>query len=111
MQTYAIIFGIAALAFLLAGVVFKIMLSKIQNLTRDKMALEASNAALKVELGQALSRLEINQHVQQMSPDELQQKVSGGDSPATGGGLIGELRKPAAPAGQPVQRRPEDPAV
>lgn len=108
---WAIVAGVLAIAIGAVIWTIKSLVRKNRQQAQEIVGLKASIEALTIELGQAQSRLEINQHVENKTADELAQSLGAGD-PAAGAGPIGSLRRPAAAeADQSLQRRPSDPAV
>lgn len=97
MQTYAIIFGVVALALLTLYLVWLYYQKKVEKLTAEITALVASNQALHAELQRALSRQEIERDVHKKTAGEVEDSVLGkkpaadGDPPP-GGGPLSELR-------------------
>lgn len=111
MMVWAFLGGIAAIIIGAAIFTIRHLVQKVRKLTAENLALRTSNEALRVELGQATSRLRIMQDVANKTPDELENGLGGGPgvNPNPGGGPISELRKPApAPAGQTVLGTPEN---
>lgn len=99
MNTLAIAAIGAVVAAVVVFLVFRVMLGKIQKLTEKVAGLEASNIALQAELERALSRREIEAHVEKQTPAEREQSLGAGGSADNPNNPLAGLRDSTGPTG------------